>query len=369
MNAFKYGCSVDGENFCARPKLAESLSNYVESGQNLVIQGERRMGKTSLVKETVSSMRGWSLLYADFMGVRSVADVCNRIADGLARFDSSDTFMRKMFAALAHLRPVATVDAMTGLPTISVDARASADPSSVNAVMNAVENHVKGRRACVVFDEFQDILDVRDGEQMLALMRSRIQFMPRTSFVFLGSARNAMMGIFMSPKSPFYKSAAVFDVGNIPDDDFFEFAKSRFATGRRRLPRSLFDRVLGFVDRTSGDVQEMCDAMWQTSKPGDTLGDVHFERGLSFVFDRENGAYAIFLKPLTDIQLRVLRALAVQGGEHPLSNGFLEEAQLTNSATVRRSLTALDRTGLVYLGASGWRFTSPFFREWMRRRK
>ena len=244
MNAFKYGCSVDGENFCARPDLSKSLSTYVESGQNLVIQGERRIGKTSLVKETVSSMRGWSMLYADFMGVKSVTDVCNRVADALARFDSSDSFMRRIFAALVHLRPVATVDAMTGLPTISVDARASAAPSSVNTVMNAVEAHVKGRKACVVFDEFQDILDVKDGEQMLALMRGRIQFMPHTSFVFLGSARNAMMDIFMSPKSPFYKSAAVFDVGTIPDDDFFEFAKARFATGRRRLPRALFGRIL-----------------------------------------------------------------------------------------------------------------------------
>ena len=333
MNAFKYGCSVDGENFCARPDLAKSLSGYVESGQNLVIQGERRIGKTSLVKETVLSMRGWSLLYADFMGVKSVSDVCNRIADALARFDSGDSFMRKIFASLIHLRPVATVDAMTGLPTITVDVRASSDPSSVNAVMNAVESHIKGRKTCVVFDEFQDILDVGDGEQMLALMRGRIQFMPRTPFVFLGSARNAMMDIFMSPKSPFYKSAAVFDVGSIPDDDFFEFAKSRFATGRRELPRPLFDRVLEFVDRTSGDVQEMCDAMWQISEPGDMLGDEHFERGLSFVFDRENGAYAVFLKPLTDIQLRVLRALAVLGGRHPLSNAFLEEARLTNTAT------------------------------------
>ena len=189
------------------------------------------------------------------MGVRSVADVCNRIADALARFDSGDSFMRRMFAALAHLRPMATIDAMTGLPTISVDVRAATDPSSVNAVMNAVESHVKGRRACVVFDEFQDILDVRAGEQILALMRGRIQFMPHTPFVFLGSARNAMMDIFMSPKSPFYKSAAVFDVGNIPDDDFFEFAKARFATGRRKLPRGLFDRILDFVDRTSGDVK------------------------------------------------------------------------------------------------------------------
>ena len=368
MTAFKYGCSVEGENFCDRPDLSKSLSNYIESGQNLVIQGERRIGKTSLVKETVTSMGGWSLLYADFMGVRSVPDVCNRIADALARFDSSDSFMRKIFAALVHLRPVATIDAMTGLPTISVDARASADPSSLNAVMNAIESHVKGRRVCVVFDEFQDILDVKDGEQMLSIMRGRIQFMSRTSFVFLGSARNAMMGIFMSPKSPFYKSAAVFDVGNIPDDDFFGFAKERFSTGRRRLPRGLFDKILGFVNRTSGDVQELCDAIWQASEPGDTLDDPHFERGLQFVFDRENGAYAVFIKPLTDIQLRVLKALAVQGGEHPLSNAFLDEARLTNTATVRRSLAALERTGLVYLGPSGWKFASPFFREWIRRR-
>ena len=369
MTAFKYGCSVDGENFCARPDLSKSLSNYVESGQNLVIQGERRIGKTSLVKETVTGMRGWSLLYADFMGVRTVTDVCNRIADALARFDSSDSFMRKIFAALVHLRPVATIDAMTGLPTISVDARASADPSSLNAVMNAVESHVKGRKVCVVFDEFQDILDVRDGEQVLSIMRGRIQFMSRTSFVFLGSARNAMMDVFMSPKSPFYKSAAVFDVGNIPDDDFYKFAKARFATGRRRLPRELFDKILGFVDRTSGDVQELCDAIWQMSEPGDTLDETHFERGLAFVFDRENGAYAVFIKPLTDIQFRVLRALAVQGGEHPLSNAFLDEARLTNTATVRRSIAAFERAGLVYTGLSGWKFASPFFREWIRRRK
>ena len=369
MNAFKYGCSVEGENFCARPDLSKSLSNYIESGQNLVIQGERRIGKTSLVKETVASMRGWSMLYADFMGVKSVPDVCNCIADALARFDSSDSFMRKIFAALVHLRPVATIDAMTGLPTVTVDARASSAPSSVNSVMNAVEGHVKGRKACVVFDEFQDILDVKDGEKILSIMRSRIQFMPHTSFVFLGSARNAMMGIFMSPKSPFYKSAAVFDVGTIPDDDFFRFAKDRFATGRRSLPRSLFDRILDFVDRTTGDVQEMCDAIWQTSEPREVLGDEHFGRGLSFIFEREGGVFAMLLKPVTDIQRRVLKALAVLGGEHPLSSAFLEEARLTNTATVRRSLASLEKTGLVYAGISGWKFSSPFFKEWMRRRK
>lgn len=368
MNAFKYGCSVDGENFCPRPELAKSLQTYVTSGQNLVIQGERRIGKTSLVKETVSSMRGWSMVYADFMGVRSVPDVCNRLADALARFDASDTFLRKVFAALLHLRPVATVDAMTGLPTITVDARASADPASVTTVMNALETHVKNRKVCVVLDEFQDILDLDDGEQVLALMRSRIQFMSRTSFVFLGSARNSMLDIFMSPKSPFYKSAALFDVGMIPDDDFYAFAAERFGSGRRRLSRPLFDRILELVERTSGDVQELCDAIWQVSDRGDTLTDEHFEQGLRQIFHREGAAYATFVKPITDIQFRVLHALSVEGGLHPSANAFLEEARVSNVTSVKHALISLEKAGLIYLSAGEWKFVSPFFREWIRRK-
>ena len=368
MNAFKYGCSVDGENFCPRPELSKSLRTYVTSGQNLVIQGERRIGKTSLVKETVSSMRGWSMVYADFMGVRSVSDVCNRLVDALARFDSGDTFFRKIFAALLHLRPVATVDAMTGLPTITVDARASADPTSVTTVMNALESHVKNRKVCVVFDEFQDILEIGDGDQVLALMRSRIQFMSRTAFVFLGSARNQMLDIFMSPKSPFYKSAALFDVGMIPDDDFYAFTVERFASGRRKLPRALFDRILSIVERTSGDVQEFCDAIWQVSEKGDALTDEHLEQGLRQIFHREGAAYATFVKPITDIQFRVLHALSFEGGKHPFSNSFLETAGVSNVTSVKRALVALEKAGLVYLSAGEWKFVSPFFREWIRRK-
>ena len=62
---FRYGCVVDGEYFCPRPELERQLRNYAESGQNLVIQGERRMGKTSLVKKAISGMKGERLLYID----------------------------------------------------------------------------------------------------------------------------------------------------------------------------------------------------------------------------------------------------------------------------------------------------------------
>ena len=60
MNPFKYGCVVAGENYCRRPELQRQLGELVKRGQIVVVQGPRRMGKTSLVVETVKSLRGWS---------------------------------------------------------------------------------------------------------------------------------------------------------------------------------------------------------------------------------------------------------------------------------------------------------------------
>lgn len=367
MNPFKYGCIVEGGYFCARPRLAKQLSDYIVAGQNLVMQGERRMGKSSLVTNTVAKMRGYRMLYADFMDVRTVADVCNQIADALARFEAEDSLFKRTVSLLSHLRPTVTVDAMTGMPTISVDSRSAQNTASVNTVMNVVADHVKGRKACVVFDEFQDILELKDGERILAMMRSKIQFLSQTSFVFLGSARNAMLDIFMSPKSPFYKSATIFDVEAIPDGDFYRFISDRFRTGGRTISREVFQEILSFTRRTPGDVQEYCDAAWQVTSSGDEVTPSVLEASLKRIFEREGATFSSFARRLTDIQLRVLRSLAVLGGAHPLSGDFLRYSDVANTASVKRALNALCSADLVYCLDGEYKFVSPFFREWIKR--
>jgi len=121
--------------------------------------------------------------------------------------------------------------------------------------------------------------------------------------------------------------------------------------------------------RRQGREQELCDAIWHVTKPGSTLADDDIEKGIQVVFARESSAYATFSKPLTDIQLRVLRALAIQGGAHPLSGDFLREADVTTPTTIKRSLTALVKAELIYDVGGEFKFVSPFFREWIRRRK
>lgn len=367
MNPFKYGSTVSGENFCQRPELSRVLSEYIRSGQNVVIQGERRMGKTSLVLETVRSMRGFSVFHADLLCVRDTADLCQRLASAMSRLERTSGFLEKTLGALSRLRPTLSIDPGTGTPTVSVEAAASSEITSLEAVLDALIAYTARHRTCVILDEFQDILDIEDGERILAILRSRIQLDSKTAYIFLGSVRNRMTDIFLHPSSPFYRGAAPLPVGVIDSGPFYEFLKSRFATGKRDFPQSSFETVLALARNTPGDMQELCDAVWDCTARGQSIGEADILRGLDVIFSREQDHYEIFLRRLTPLQMRVLKALAEKGGTEIYATGFLAAASTRNAASVKRAIDKLVREGLVFAREKEYRFVNPFFREWVKR--
>ncbi len=62
MNPFRYGEDVTKSDFCARPTHVKRLRGYLESGHKVVVLGERRTGKTSLIVESARWLRGLRLL-------------------------------------------------------------------------------------------------------------------------------------------------------------------------------------------------------------------------------------------------------------------------------------------------------------------
>ena len=91
-NPFKYGCVVSGDHFCARDRAESELSGFIRAGQNVFVQGERRMGKTSLVRKAVFGIRGERLVYIDLYCIGMQADLCRRIAEGIGRASASMPF-------------------------------------------------------------------------------------------------------------------------------------------------------------------------------------------------------------------------------------------------------------------------------------
>ena len=368
MEPFKFGCIVKDEYYCARPALEAELRRHIVGGQNLVLQGERRMGKSSLAVKCVRSVRGMGLLYVDLLGISTPADFCRRVVDGIVALDSSRSFLKKTVSLISSLRPLVVLDRDTGLPAISIDARSAADPSSVLSVMSMIASHASERRICVVFDEFQDVLDLPDAEKSLAEMRSKIQFMSDTSFIFLGSVRNRMSEIFSHPKSPFFKSALEISVGEIDRAAFASFIAGRFAKGRRKVAREF---VLGLVDRVGGvpgDAQELCDALWSVTDDGDVVDETRIPAAFEYVFSHQGSSYEMYLKQLTPHQRKVLRALAALGGRHVLAFDFREATGIHNASSIKKALNRLVEIGHVYFFNDEYKFTSPFFREWVLRK-
>ncbi len=366
MKPFRYGCVVSGENFCPRPEQERQLQEFAASRQNLVIQGERRMGKTSLVKRAIGSMRGMRLIYIDLYYIKTLSDFCARVMKGVAKASDNLPFLKKAVQFAFRLRPVIAVDPRDGSTTISVDSRAAGEPDSLGDVMSALEKLSADGKTCVVFDEFQDILKLDNAMGILAEMRSVIQFQENVPYFFTGSVRNDMMKIFDDMDSPFYKSALTFAVDAIDPVSFTKFIADRFRKGGRKADNAVIARIIAFADGVSGDVQELCEALWETSEPGEEISTDGFEAAFELIFSREVGGYEAMIERLTPAQGVVLRAMAAKPAMQIYSNDFVSTVGMPTSS-IRRVVGRLVADRLVFVRKGAYRFSNPFFREWLAR--
>ena len=368
MRPFKYGSVVSGENFCPRPKLERELQEYARNGQNLVIQGARRMGKTSIVRHAIGSLKGMKLIYIDLYFIRTRSDLCEQIMYGVSKASEDISFLKKVTGFVQRLRPTLAIDPKDGSFSVTVDARAAAEPDSLNAVMEALAKISADGKTCVVFDEFQDILNLGDADQILAKMRGVIQFQEHTPYFFTGSIRNQMMDIFCNPDKPFYKSALPFAVEEIDTVDFVRFLSGCFRKGERKISDLTLSKVIAFADGVTGDVQELCDALWSVTEKGEEITEARIPDALDLIFSREIKGYEAIAQNLTSAQSVLLRALAEKADEKIYSASFTARISLSPSS-VKRVVEKLIALRLVYAHEKGFRFHDPFFREWLRRRR
>ena len=318
MNPFKYGCVVDGENFCARREAELQLRRFAESGQNVVVQGARRMGKSSLVRKAISEMRGERLIYIDLYYIGSMADLCSRVMAGIARMNDKMPFIRKVMTLVSHLRPTLSFSTTDGSPILSVDAHAADRPESLQTVMDMLAKVSAGGKTCIVFDEFQDILRLPDANRILAEMRGA-----------------------SSPQSPFFKSAAAFEVDAIDQEDFTAFIVRRFSAGHRKISAETAARLIGFADSVSGDVQELCAALWETTEANSLITENDVPLALEHIFARERKGFEKSISRLTPTQIAVLKGIAAVDDAKIYSSRFLESIRIPSTGTVKKAVKRL----------------------------
>lgn len=365
MNPFKYGQIVYGEDFCPRPQLQKQIKQFVQSGQNILIQGERRVGKSSLMYETVHAIKKKRLLYVDLLEIKSIENLCRRIVKAIISLEQKSGFLDKSLKMLSHLRPVFSFDPITNLPTISLGQDIQLQPESLEEIFDVIQKLNKEKPVIVAFDEFQDIIHVKEYNEILAIMRSKIQFHAGIPYIFMGSIRNKMFDIFHNPESPFFKSAITIDVEGLEEDTFKKYLQEKFLLGKRTMSDSLIHTIFEIAEYITGDVQQLCSAVWEISSYKESITEKHISEALMLIFARESKGYESVLVTLTALQLKCLVGLAKMGGDAPLSHHFSKNIGGILPASIKKSLTRLEQLKIIYKKNGVYKFINPFFKSWL----
>ena len=352
------------DTFCDRKIEAEKLKAAIDNGRNITLLAERRIGKTGLIKHFFDSLRKeghWATVYVDIFATSSLMEFTRQFAASV--IGSMDTRLDKAIVAAARFfksfRPEITVDAATGSPSLSFGLEAR----NVEATLKECFDYLRGRGDCVVaIDEFQQI-GTYPEKGVEALLRSYVQFLPQTRFIFAGSSHHMMAEMFASAKRPFFNSTQTLPLERIDKDVYFEFAKEKMAAVCS-LPREVFDRVYGMFDGITWYVQTVMNRMFERgSATAEDVGAI-----VDGLLNEKSWEYAALLRSLPSGSAHLLKAVARAGKAKSVTGGaFIAEHSLRGASSVHLALKKLLDDELIYEMDDGYVVYDRLFGFWLAR--
>lgn len=374
-NPFRYGDLALDDAFTDRVQELRELEADMRNGQNVAVFAPRRYGKSSLIwRATQDLITAHAVLVAqvDLMKTPTKERLAEKLADSIYE-DIASTLFKVRDRSVAVFRglrvaPVITVDQDGSL---GFSFQAGHAPSDIDATLEhlfelparlGAERH---RRIALVFDEFQEIVNI--DRNLLPLMRSVFQEQPEVAHVYLGSKGHMMRQIFSDTHEPFWRSARQMELGVIPPPVFADFLRTRFEQTGRSIDESVVNEILRMTHSHPYGTQELAYAVWEVTPRGRTAEQVRFDEALRRVLRSENAHFARIWEGASKAQRVTLEALAGDPGDPPLAAAYRRRHNLPGTSTVQRALEALLNDELIERSGDGYRIAEPFLAEWILR--
>jgi uncharacterized protein len=374
-NPFRFGALALDEAFTDRERELAELVADVRNGQDVVILGPRRYGKSSLVFRAMQELvrRRVLVAYVDLMAAPTKERLAARLAKSIHE-DVATPLIR------ARERGVSLFRSLRVQPTITVDPHDASlsftfgtghDAADVDATIEALLelpgrlSAERNRRVALVFDEFQEITDL--DPHYPKLLRAVFQQQPEVAHVYLGSKRHLMRRIFNDEHEPFWRSAKQMELGPIDPELFARFVRARLAASDRGIGEATLGRLLELTGGHPYATQQLCYFLWEELPEGFAASDGDLDRALERVVDAENAHFGLVWDESTRNERLVLTALGREDGS-PYSAEYRRRHGLPSASHVQRSLGSLIRRELVRRDGDGlYRLAEPFLGRWLER--
>lgn len=352
------------DTFCDRRAELAFLREAMHNERNVTIISLRRLGKSALIRHLFASQRGCIPVFVDLYRTTDQAGMVARIvAESLKQVGKpTRALLKEVVQAIRSLEFGLSFDALTGLPELTVKARAGQRDA---VALDELFRYLDARKKPVWFalDEFQQVTHYpeRDTE---ALLREHVQRLSNVRFIFSGSDRRMMQAIFADGKRPFFQAAEPLHLGPIPDKEYAAFIKKHFQAVGKRIDDAVIDQGLAWCRTHTYYVQYLFNRLFALGQRRCDLTDLHHAQ--EAILAERAPEYITFTRLLTANQVALATAIARTGTVwEPLAMSFIREHKLSAASTVRQSLGVLLHKEVVHETDEGYRLTDVFFGHWL----
>ena len=349
-----YGKIYRGSKFfCDRKEETALLTNYILNGINVTLFAKRRLGKTGLLHHLFYQQKNNPkiiCIYTDILATKNLVDFTNHIASAVYNaFPPQKTLGKKIMELFQRFRPVISFDELTGNPSLSLTI--STEDQKENTIGNIL-NFLDSQNIKIVFaiDEFQQILEYPE-KNTEALLRTYIQQLKNTSFIFCGSNQKLMHEIFNSAKRPFFASCTNVGLDNIVEKEYRKFIKKHFANTNRTITNECLDFICNWTQLHTFYTQYFCYTLFALNKKDNGIEEAR--TAAQTILKLNENTFYQYKNLLTETQWELLIAIGKETKVYqPTAKKFIKMHQLGTPSSIKRSLEALTKKEMLFHNTS-----------------
>jgi hypothetical protein len=369
-NPFNIGVAEEKDDFCDRITEKEELLHYARNAQKVVLYSPRRYGKSSLMYQVQKQLGKEGVLnaYADFFPITSEREMIGKFASavfrGIGRGVDPRTLYDKLKGSFTGFVPAIEV----GPEGFSISAKFDKDTKPdllLEDILNGIQAFVKQKKvgACIVLDEFQEIVNLPESKRIEGTLREHIQRQKEIAYFFVGSRRGILLDMFTDKSRPFYKSAFHYSLKEIPRDEFAPFISQKFTKTGKKCSKgnavSVYDLARGYPYY----VQKLAYQAWDLTEKECT--DAIIQRAYKLLVQTEAVDFEGVWGGLALVQRALLKAIAKQPTKSLYNKGYLERYDLSVGGA-QRALEALRARDLIEKDEEEkFRLTDPIMAAWL----
>jgi len=340
---------LDPEHFCDRETESKQLNQYLINGTNVTLFAIRRLGKTGLIHHVFYPYRKnkeINCIYLDILATNNLSEFTNQIATSVYnQFPLQNTLGKKIMGLFQRFRPVINFDELSGKPSLSLTLETQAQKEqTIGNILTFLDK--QGVKVIFAIDEFQQILEYPEKNKE-AILRTCMQQLKNTSFIFCGSNQKMMHEIFNSAKRPFFASCTNMQLNVINKKTYSQFIRKNFEANKRSITQETIDFICDWTKLHTFYTQHLCSTLFAQHDKIITIKEAH-QAALNVLKLNEPSFYQ-YKNLLTSGQWNLLCAIAKEEQvTQPQSKKFIADHKLGTPSLVKRGLDALTTKELIF---------------------